>query len=196
MMSVDNEVGSSQEKSTRHNALVEEDENGVCCSDEELYDCSWGRGGQWHPPPSEIVKLYNLINEKGIVELDWQNPGRRSPSPPTETVDSRFDKVTVEEEDKPPTEFDFDDLFTEGVTAKITPRRTPGNAKLKGSGQKRVASFKNVMFDIRRQMRLEQLDKTPSKSQAMTKKASNSKTTADGNMGSATQVQQSNAKEK
>ena len=79
--------------------MSSEDELYVACSDEELYECQGGNAGcAWHPAPEEIVELYNTINEKGILELDWKCPGRRSPSPPTEDVDSSQEKSTNEEE--------------------------------------------------------------------------------------------------
>ncbi|GAB6025032.1 PAXIP1 associated glutamate-rich protein 1 [Chamberlinius hualienensis] len=143
-----------------------EDDIVIECSDEEGYGGS-SCNGLWHPPPEDIINLYERLDKNGTLEISWKCPGRRVPTPPPEKVDKwQEESAKVAELEKAPTEFDFDDLFGEssGGNSKITPRRTPGSRALKGSGQKRVASFKNVMSDIRRQMKLEQMDKTSAKS--------------------------------
>lgn len=34
----------------------------------------------WEPKPEDIIRLYTTLEKKGILELEWQCPGRRSPS--------------------------------------------------------------------------------------------------------------------
>ena len=52
--------------------------------------------------------------------------------------------------------FDFDD---EPVAPKLTPRRTPGSAGLKGSAKKRTTNFENILASVRRQRKLEAIEK-------------------------------------
>lgn len=100
------------------------------CSDEETYfpsgqsfRCLPATGERiWEPSGAEIVKLYEEIESKGYNELEWQNPGRISPSLLTaaaeneanqkktaeEKIDSSSDQKTAFDD------FDFDDPFGGG----------------------------------------------------------------------------------
>lgn len=77
---------------------TEEEEWNVECSDEERYEGCGDKNTDWTPKPEEIVRLLNVINETGMVELAWKCPGRRSPSPPTEEAHPRHDKAAITEE--------------------------------------------------------------------------------------------------
>lgn len=43
------------------------------------------------PPSDEIIRMYQTIDEKGTLELEWQCPGRRPPTP-TDVGDSNPSK--------------------------------------------------------------------------------------------------------
>lgn len=34
----------------------------------------------WHPEPERIVELFTSLQKEEIMDLEWQSPGRRSPS--------------------------------------------------------------------------------------------------------------------
>lgn len=36
---------------------------------------------KWLPPPEEIVRLYEALDEEVCLDLEWQCPGRRPPTP-------------------------------------------------------------------------------------------------------------------
>lgn len=36
---------------------------------------------KWEPAPDDIMQLYEMVNQVGVIELEWQCPGRRAPSP-------------------------------------------------------------------------------------------------------------------
>lgn len=54
----------------------------VECSDEELKDCK----GSWEPSIEEIDKLYTMLENDEIPELEWKSPGYKSPTPETQPV--------------------------------------------------------------------------------------------------------------
>jgi hypothetical protein len=35
----------------------------------------------WEPSATEIAALLDLLDKKGVIDLEWQCPGRRVPSP-------------------------------------------------------------------------------------------------------------------
>jgi len=148
----------------------EEEEWSVSCSDDEkyCYNPLTKPKGPWEPPAAEIIKLYKVLDEQGILPLEWVCPGRRSPTPPPdETEDTEESDEGDRRKVSEPDAFDFDAAPSD--TTFITPRRvTPGSAdrQLKGSGQRRIASLSNVVQNIRRHRHLEALEsnKTPTKS--------------------------------
>lgn len=136
----------------------------VSCSDEEKYlpprdDHGVGRPSDWEPKPEEIARLYATLVEKGSLDLEWQCPGRRSPSIHSNESDGADRRAVEENEMKTsePNEFDFDDEGPDpNCSPKITPRRRAAPAT---SAQKRVAKFDKVVFDVRRQRELDAIDK-------------------------------------
>lgn len=146
-------------------AMDTSDENWkVSCSDEEKYlpprdDHGVGRPSDWEPKPEEIARLYATLVEKGSLDLEWQCPGRRSPSIHSNESDGADRRAVEENEMKTsePNEFDFDDEGPDpNCSPKITPRRRAAPAT---SAQKRVAKFDKVVFDVRRQRELDAIDK-------------------------------------
>lgn len=144
-------------------AATDTDDNWrVNCSDEERFNPAKERGVNtpWEPKAEEILRMYTILSEKGVLELEWQCPGRRSPSVHSNESDGADRRAVEENETKTvePNEFDFDDEGLEPKPSpKITPRRRtnpPSNA------QKRVAKFDKVMLDVRRHRELDAIDKT------------------------------------
>ncbi|XP_076369241.1 PTIP binding protein Pa1 isoform X2 [Tachypleus tridentatus] len=138
----------------------------VSCSDEEKYFGTKEESvssQNWEPKAEDIVRLYNILDKRGIIELEWHCPGRRSPSVhsnESESIDRRMPEIE-DSKQLEPNEFDFDDDGNEVTTPKVTPRHrsTPGS-----SAQKRVARLEKVMLDIRRHRRLDELEgQTPKK---------------------------------
>uniref|UniRef100_A0A8B9Q037 PAXIP1 associated glutamate rich protein 1 n=1 Tax=Apteryx owenii TaxID=8824 RepID=A0A8B9Q037_APTOW len=135
----------------------EEEEGGewrVPCSDEELE----GADG-WMPPPEEIRRLYELIAEKGTLELRAEPLPRRAPTPEPDSEEERRSdgqpESEEEEEEKPPvpTEFDFDDEPVTPKSSLIDRRRTPGASS---RSQKREARLDKVLSDMKRHKKLEE----------------------------------------
>ncbi|UYV71999.1 hypothetical protein LAZ67_9001527, partial [Cordylochernes scorpioides] len=97
------------------------------CSDDEYASNS----KNWEPSPEEIISLYTELHEKGILELEWKCPGRRSPSVHSAETES-VDKKAQEDEDAAnkrteATEFDFDEEISEPTaSSNLTTRRRTG----------------------------------------------------------------------
>lgn len=51
----------------------------VNCSDDEI-GTTYKEKGTWEPTPEEIVNMYEILDSKGVLDFEWQCPGRRSPS--------------------------------------------------------------------------------------------------------------------
>ncbi|GFT59589.1 uncharacterized protein NPIL_195621 [Nephila pilipes] len=130
----------------------------VSCSDDEL-STSAKDSNIWEPTPEEIVSMYEILESKGILEFDWQCPGRRSPSVNSMKSDL-LEKGPASNEDGKlpvePNEFDFNDEFsTEQFSPKISARKQRSQAT---SAQKRIARLDKVMFDIQRHRKLDELE--------------------------------------
>ncbi|XP_067122687.1 PAXIP1-associated glutamate-rich protein 1 [Centruroides vittatus] len=151
----------------------------VSCSDEEKESCRI-----WEPKPEEILDLYIKLEKRGILDLEWQCPGRRSPSVHSSESEC-VDRKQMDDEDLKlkrcePNEFDFDDEMSDGSTQKITPiRRTPVGGS--SSAQKRVARLDKVMLDIRRYRHLDEMDKKIQKPGDRQKTISNVSQSTAGN---------------
>lgn len=128
------------------------------CSDDEI-GISYKEHGTWEPTSEEIVDLYEALDTKGVLDFEWQCPGRRSPS--ATSIKSDFiEKGTLSDDDvnklTEPNEFDFKDEFSlENPSPKISPRRRANQAS---SAQKRVARLDKVMYDIQRHRKLDELE--------------------------------------
>lgn len=70
----------------------------VECSDDELATEAKESGDNWEPTPNEIMTMYELLESKGVLDLEWQCPGRRSPSV-NSTQSDLLEKGSDEDED-------------------------------------------------------------------------------------------------
>ncbi|KAF8772962.1 PAXIP1-associated glutamate-rich protein 1A-like [Argiope bruennichi] len=140
------------------NNLVPDDWS-INCSDDELSTAAKDSNDMWEPSPEEIISMYEILESKGVLEFEWQCPGRRSPSVNSMKSDL-MDKGPASNEDSKltaePNEFDFNDEFsTEQFSPKISARN---RAKQATSAQRRVARLDKVMFDIQRHRKLDELE--------------------------------------
>ncbi|GIY87085.1 uncharacterized protein CDAR_255911 [Caerostris darwini] len=138
----------------------------IDCSDDEL-SSSVKDNNSWEPSPDEIASMYETLDIKGTLELDWQCPGRRSPS--TNSMKSDLNEKGPASNDNgktevEPNEFDFNDEFsTEQISPKISARKRGGQVT---SAQRRVARLDKVMFDIQRHRKLDELEQQKSSPQS------------------------------
>ncbi|KAG5899250.1 hypothetical protein JTB14_035428 [Gonioctena quinquepunctata] len=109
------------------------------CSDEEFKNCK----GPWEPNPEEIDKLYTMLENGEMQELQWKCPGYRSPSPEVnEEPEQEVDAKESEEQS------DFD--FMDEVSSPKLKIRNKGEETLKGSAKKKTASLDGVLNNMRR----------------------------------------------
>ncbi|XP_069683641.1 PAXIP1-associated glutamate-rich protein 1 [Periplaneta americana] len=135
----------------------EQDEWNIPCSDDENYNAQ-GKDF-WEPSAEDIVSLYELIDKEGVLELEWQCPGRRVPSP---AQDEFYQEDEESMESKPEEKSDFD-FMDEMSSPKFTPRRT-GEGGPKGSAKKKTTSLDGILSNIRRHRKLEEMEKQASES--------------------------------
>ncbi|XP_054715927.1 PAXIP1-associated glutamate-rich protein 1-like [Uloborus diversus] len=130
----------------------------INCSDDEFSSSAKGREGIWEPTPEEIINMYDILDSKGVMDFEWQCPGRRSPSVNSNKSDMN-DKGSISDDEAnkkiEPNEFDFDDEFGIEQTPKICPRKRVTQPT---SAQRRVARLDKVMFDIQRHRKLDELE--------------------------------------
>ncbi|ELU14197.1 hypothetical protein CAPTEDRAFT_220871 [Capitella teleta] len=136
-----------------------ESEDFYCaCSDDEKYNAAQNPDPTaWEPAPSQIIELYEKVANGEALQLEWRCPGRRELSPEAvkseKMEEQEAENTPNENEEKPPTEFDFDDMgFDSNPVA--TPRRTPGASRTPRSVQKRVARLDKILDDITRNKKL------------------------------------------
>lgn len=138
---------------------TEEEEIWCECSDDEKYNPVKYKKGTWEPKPEDILKIFEEIKTKKVLELQWKCPGRRSPDSDKkveEVVKEEPKEQEKEEERKPEvTQFDFDDEGPEPKTV-LTPRRTPGSAP---KSEKKVARMDKVLKDMMHQRKLQAAEK-------------------------------------
>ncbi|GLH11230.1 hypothetical protein R5R35_004727 [Gryllus longicercus] len=135
---------------------MEKPDNGdwiVRCSDEEYSECE----GEWEPPPEEIIRLYELLDQKAVPNLEWKCPGRRAPSP---AQDEFYHEDEESLESKPEEKSDFD--FMDEMSSPKLPVRRGGEGGPKGSAKKKTTSLDDVLSNMRRHRKLEQLEKQAS----------------------------------
>ncbi|XP_066578080.1 PAXIP1-associated glutamate-rich protein 1 [Amia ocellicauda] len=157
--------GKEEQEREREEEGQQEDEEewGMPCSDEEIEDPA-----SWMPPPSEIKRLYDLLDQGGVLELCLVPLPRRPPTPDTQSstdrdsADSEEERERREREDRErdykapsPTEFDFDEETTLSTPKNtyINRRRTPGSS---GRSQRREARLDKVLSDMQRHRKIEE----------------------------------------
>lgn len=125
-------------------------------SDDELYNPGQEKKGTWEPKAEEILKVFEQLQSKKVLDLHWKCPGRQPPdSDVKEEEEAKEEHVTTplkQEEKKPliPNEFDFDEEDVSGI--RITPRRTPGSAP---KSQKKEAKMDKILKDMMQQRKLQ-----------------------------------------
>ncbi|GJQ76962.1 hypothetical protein Trydic_g15158 [Trypoxylus dichotomus] len=112
----------------------------VDCSDDEFR----GHNGSWEPSIEEIDRLYTMLENNEIPELEWKSPGYKSPTPEIQAVPTENLNQDKQEEDKS----DFD--FMDEVTLPKLKMRKDGEDALKGSAKKKTTSLDGVINNMRR----------------------------------------------
>ena len=132
----------------------------VACSDEEVYSKNGyvkGKMKSWQPPPVEMVEILERIdkNEAQSLRLDWTCPGRRPPTPSTESEYSDSDDEAARLEAKAAKDFDFDADEDMNMTP-MARKSLPGSAKreLKGSARKRTTDLKSILSSMERHRKM------------------------------------------
>ncbi|OQR77973.1 hypothetical protein BIW11_02817 [Tropilaelaps mercedesae] len=123
-------------------ARIEDEEWTVYPSDDELVAVQMDTGTPYFEPkdPNEIIRLYALMSEKGVIELEWVSPGRMEAKPEDDDADEKRDaKETVVKSEL--NEFDFDEPTPAVSLSFRKQKKVP-------QGQRKVASFDKIMNDI------------------------------------------------
>ncbi|KAJ9589613.1 hypothetical protein L9F63_017198 [Diploptera punctata] len=131
----------------------------IPCSDDENY----GAQGKdmWEPSVTDILNLYEQVDKEGVLELEWQCPGRRVPSP---AQDEFYQEDEASLESKPEEKSDFD-FMDEMSSPKFTfAQRRTGEGGPKGSAKKKTTSLDGILSNIRRHRKLEEMEKQASES--------------------------------
>ncbi|XP_037319278.2 PAXIP1-associated glutamate-rich protein 1 isoform X1 [Pungitius pungitius] len=129
-------------------------------SDEETEDSK-----NWMPPPAEIKRLYELLSQGEMLELNFVPLPRRPPTPDRTPSPEREDEEDAgkererkERDHRPltPTEFDFDEEKTQATpkNAFVNRRRTPGSSAR--PSVKREARLDKVLSDMKRHRKIEE----------------------------------------
>ncbi|XP_067833796.1 PAXIP1-associated glutamate-rich protein 1 [Heptranchias perlo] len=124
----------------------------VGCSDVELENAD-----RWSPGHQEIRRMYEILSDKGTLELRVRPLPRRAPTPeadPQEEEEEEEEEAEEEEAEKPqaPTEFDFDDEPTPQKSF-FGMRRNPGSCT---RTQRREARLDKVLSDMKRHKKIEE----------------------------------------
>ena len=133
----------------------------VACSDDDLYQPGGEDRGKldWMPSPAEILKLYELLEKQGHLDLEWRCPGRRPPSP------AQPEALPTQEEDEGEDtsaglDFDFEDEAGSAPSVINTPqhRRPPGVDGLRGSARKKTTSLDSVLANMKKHRQIDEAD--------------------------------------
>lgn len=128
----------------------------IDCSDDEKYDIKLRDNGDWEPEPSVIADLYCQMEIEGYIELEWQCPGRRPPTPQSsndnkEYTDDRTNEIK-EEEDK--SDFDFKDEMSQ-LRLSVRPAENVGP---RGSAKKKTTSLDAILSNMARHRKLDMME--------------------------------------
>lgn len=133
-----------------------EDEFEIDCSDDEKYDIKLKDNGEWEPEPKVIAELYCQLENDGYIELEWQCPGRRPPTPQylNDNKDNFDDKAhdVKEEEDK--SDFEFKDEMSQ-LRLSVRPAENVGP---RGSAKKKTTSLDAILSNMARHRKLDMME--------------------------------------
>lgn len=133
----------------------------VSASDDETYNTGETENDLWQPAASVVAELYTKIAKDGRLTLEWQSPGRISPSEllqastangsgdqdnsaTNNTTSSAVQPSAAEATIESFGDFDFDDDIVEASPTKVGPlmKKKPVQGKL--------ATWLNAIVDFRR----------------------------------------------
>ncbi|XP_013112406.2 uncharacterized protein LOC106090673 [Stomoxys calcitrans] len=108
-------------------------------------DTTFKDGEELFPSADELETYYNMLENGSILELDWQCPGRRPPSPDVTNASKDQNNLTETIETQEPmktNDFDFsDDVAQPQMRAR---HGTPKSLK------KKTANFAGVMEALKK----------------------------------------------
>lgn len=146
------------------------DDGEVWCevSDDEMYNPGKAKKGTWEPKAEDILKVFEQLKEKKVLELHWKCPSRRPPDSDEKEEDESKEEQTTpakieEKKQAVPNEFDFDDDDFGGTKTVLTPRRTPGSAP---KSQKKEARMDKILKDMMQQRKLQAAEREARKQAA------------------------------
>uniref|UniRef100_A0A1A9UEI8 PAXIP1-associated glutamate-rich protein 1 n=1 Tax=Glossina austeni TaxID=7395 RepID=A0A1A9UEI8_GLOAU len=100
-------------------------------------------GEDFMPSAEELENYYNILESGTILELEWQCPGRRSPSPDcasnTNKEQTKSTHTNKTQEPMKANDFDFSDDIAQPQMRVRSQNSTPKSAK------KKTANFAGVM---------------------------------------------------
>ncbi|XP_071955536.1 PAXIP1-associated glutamate-rich protein 1-like [Antedon mediterranea] len=164
-MDVTEEKGEVQEENKEEIKEEEKKQESEDWMIESSEDESEGKEGDikrrkrlWEPPVDVIVKLYEELDKRGVLELNWKCPGRKDLEQERREKEKAVEIVTEEvvvpeEKEEEPTA--FDDFEEETTLVKITPRRNTGD-KAQGSGRKRTAKMESILGNMMRHQKIDE----------------------------------------
>ncbi|XP_005185995.1 uncharacterized protein LOC101897691 [Musca domestica] len=103
------------------------------------------KDNDFFPSAEELETYYNMLENGAILELEWECPGRRPPSPDIKSSSkepSLSTDVTETHDPMKPNDFDFSDDIAQ-------PLRRHGTPKSK-SVKKKTANFAGVMEALKK----------------------------------------------
>lgn len=141
-----------------------EDDYVLGCSDEEKYGLRDSMD-DWEPSPEEIIELYEQIDREKILELEWQCPGRRPPTPLNisdgqNNQDENLSEIKEEEN----TDFDFKDEMSQ---LRLNVRPTGEYVGPRGSAKKKTTSLDAILSNMARHRKLDMMDQNEDEQQTV-----------------------------
>lgn len=141
-----------------------EDDFELGCSDEEKYGLK-DPMDDWEPSPDEIVELYEQIERDKILELEWQCPGRRPPTPVNVTDNqNNQDENSSETKEEENSDFDFKDEMSQ---LRLSVRPTGEHVGPRGSAKKKTTSLDAILSNMARHRKLDMMDHSEDEHQTL-----------------------------
>lgn len=149
----------SEEEQIDKGAIKREYEDDLIlgCSDEEKYGLKDSMD-DWEPSPEEIIELYEQIEREKVLELEWQCPGRRPPTPLSMTDShNNDDEDSSDEREEENTDFDFKDEMSQ---LRLNVRPAGEHIGPRGSAKKKTTSLDAILSNMARHRKLDMMDQS------------------------------------
>lgn len=141
---------------TKFQQNADENDWEIGCSDEEAFELTDEKTARnWEPSPEEIVELFDKLDKGEILQLDWQCPGRRPPTPDdaNDSQNNNHDEASeLKHEEK--SDFDFEDDMAQ---LRLSVRKS-GNVEPRGSAKKKTTSLDAILSNMARHRKLDMME--------------------------------------